>query len=316
MFVKWTRCTTTNGRGNRFFAPALLAACLGVCSAGRAAADVILATAPNPQAPPANTTVLSVQTTSPPSITPIGTVPNQQLGALTVQPGTGAVFAGSGQKGGNPGTLFSMNPTNGAATPFPNPTGSVGITALAFNAGGTILYGAGGTVATGGPGTELITIDLSTGVGTPVGLFGGGTMLAALALDPFSHKLYGGGNNGTLWTVDPTTGLATFLMQLSGLVGSPGHQLVTTSSMISGLTFDSGGNLFASAVAPGVDSTFGQVDLGSGTFTSFGTTAGFNVADIAVLPQESVPEPSTFALLALGGGALAGWRRWRKRQAA
>jgi hypothetical protein len=30
----------------------------------------------------------------------------------------------------------------------------------------------------------------------------------------------------------------------------------------------------------------------------------------------AVPEPSSFALLALGGGALAGWRRWRKRRTA
>jgi hypothetical protein len=30
----------------------------------------------------------------------------------------------------------------------------------------------------------------------------------------------------------------------------------------------------------------------------------------------AVPEPSTLALLALGGGALAGWRRWRKRRTA
>jgi hypothetical protein len=30
----------------------------------------------------------------------------------------------------------------------------------------------------------------------------------------------------------------------------------------------------------------------------------------------TVPEPSFLALLALGGGALAGWRRWRKRRTA
>jgi hypothetical protein len=28
------------------------------------------------------------------------------------------------------------------------------------------------------------------------------------------------------------------------------------------------------------------------------------------------PEPSTLTLLALGGGAVAGWRRWRKRPTA
>ncbi|HEX5270993.1 MAG TPA: CHRD domain-containing protein [Gemmataceae bacterium] len=35
-----------------------------------------------------------------------------------------------------------------------------------------------------------------------------------------------------------------------------------------------------------------------------------------LLPQAAVPEPSSFTLLALGVGALAGWRRWRKRHAA
>jgi hypothetical protein len=36
----------------------------------------------------------------------------------------------------------------------------------------------------------------------------------------------------------------------------------------------------------------------------------------ATLFPPAVPEPSTLAQLALGGGGLAGWRRWRKRKAA
>jgi hypothetical protein len=50
-----------------------------------------------------------------------------------------------------------------------------------------------------------------------------------------------------------------------------------------------------------------------------GTTANESFAEAFVIEFQiapaPVPEPSTFALLALGGGALAGWRRLRKRTA-
>jgi hypothetical protein len=42
--------------------------------------------------------------------------------------------------------------------------------------------------------------------------------------------------------------------------------------------------------------------------TALDATLTFNPVPVAT----TVPEPSTFALLALGGGALAGWRRWRR----
>jgi hypothetical protein len=54
-------------------------------------------------------------------------------------------------------------------------------------------------------------------------------------------------------------------------------------------------------------------DGGDGWAVDF-LTIGVTTTPLAP-PPTPVPEPSTFALLALGGGALVGWRRWRKRKA-
>jgi hypothetical protein len=56
-----------------------------------------------------------------------------------------------------------------------------------------------------------------------------------------------------------------------------------------------------------------QVNLAAGASVNFNTTT--LTAEVSTASPPAVPEPSTFALLALGGGALAGWRRWRKRTA-
>jgi hypothetical protein len=47
-----------------------------------------------------------------------------------------------------------------------------------------------------------------------------------------------------------------------------------------------------------------------------GTATGTVSAQFLFTPAAPVPGPSSFALLSLGGLALAGWRRWRKRATA
>jgi hypothetical protein len=47
-----------------------------------------------------------------------------------------------------------------------------------------------------------------------------------------------------------------------------------------------------------------------------GDLDGIQLTPFTSPPSPVVPEPPTVALLALGGGALAGWRRWRRRTVA
>jgi PEP-CTERM motif len=60
-------------------------------------------------------------------------------------------------------------------------------------------------------------------------------------------------------------------------------------------------------------------EIESLTFTSGGPFPGTLFSDNLVVtlapPPTTVPEPSSFALLSLGGLALAGWRRWKGKRA-
>jgi hypothetical protein len=263
----------------------------------------------------ANTDVLQIQT-SPFSVTTIGTAGVPALSGLAIQPSTGTLFASSGFGGEHPGSLFTLDPHTGAAmfigqagfgTPMP------GLTALAFDKDGT-LFGSSGVVTTAvGPtaGTTLITINPSTGVGSAVGPFGTGIdNMAALAIDPTTGTLFGGGAETpatpgvltNLFTIDKKTGAATLLGTLS--VDLPG-------AVLTGLTFDSTGHLFGSLAIAGPNSPagpgeIGSIDIATRQFTPLGQTAGA-ISDIAV----AVPEPSGVVLACTGALVLLGfvWRR-------
>ncbi len=173
------------------------------------------------------THVLGIET-SPFSVSTIGTVVGEMLSGLDLQPGTGQLFASSGQNGANPGHLFTVNSNTGAATlvgaiEILGINAPVGVPGLAFDQGGT-LYGGTTSPSPGAP-PMLITIDPVTGAGTVVGSYGfsGGRVIQGLdgiAIDPTSGTLYGI-SGGPLTALRVTSSLLTSQQEpRAGLVRS------------------------------------------------------------------------------------------------
>jgi hypothetical protein len=300
----------------------LAVACAAAFWPPAASADTILAL--HPITPPplgANTAVLLIQTGPPFSATQIGLAGVPSLSGLAAQPSTGTVFASSGFGGNNPGSLFTLNPSTGAAT-LVGSTGFGAVPAITFDRDGT-LFGSGGIAPTlpfPTAGNQLITINPKTGAGTLVGFFGTGIDgMAGLAVDPRTGTLYGVGAETpaapglftNLFTINKRTGAATLLGPLQGL---------PDGAMPTGIAFDGAGTLFASlAGGSGLGSGAGAGEVG---VVNFSNVSNITFTEVGQAPQGAisdlviVPEPSTFALLALGGVALAGWRRGKARRPA
>jgi hypothetical protein len=98
----------------------------------------------------------------------------------------------------------------------------------------------------------------------------------------------------------------------AGPTNPPGNFFTPTTSTTESFTFQQSGLSLPN------NTPFGMTLVFDVTLTRGATLGTFNQSELA-LPQQAppapVPEPSTLALLALGGGVLAGWRRWRKRKA-
>jgi hypothetical protein len=252
----------------------------------------------------------------------------------------------SGQSG--PATLYTINPTNGAATPI-GAIGAERVGSLDFCPNG-VLYGVGSVAGT----ADLLTINTATGAGTVVGSLGlGNDAFQDIACRPSDGKLYGydGGNiytintatgaatlvgsvgdsfpdgnalafssanvlykadQNSLWTINQSTGAGTVLVALTYPI---------SRSRANGMKFDpASGTLYASVVSGdsevGLVNYFATINIATGVVTEIGpTVAGLDAIAIpAPAARAAIPalSPAALALL-LGSLLLSGLLLMRRR---
>ena len=115
---------------------------------------------------------------------------------------------------GGPSTLVSIVPTTGVVTAI-GLTGYITIGGIAFHPTTGVLYGVTSSVSI----QELVTIAPGTGVATSVGFgFGiyGTIEMSSLEFDA-EGRLISGGDDGNLYEIDTSTGLATLIGPLASV---------------------------------------------------------------------------------------------------
>ncbi len=131
--------------------------------------------------------------------------------ALAQDPTTGILYAGSNNKSPiAPNTLLKLDPANGAATPVGS-FGELSIPDMSFDSTGRLFGWAE-------PSDELVSIDKNTGTATIVGPNELSTYGAGLTFDLNETLwLFGEGEPGPFWSVDPATGVPTQRGELTAI---------------------------------------------------------------------------------------------------
>jgi len=209
--------------------------------------------------------------------------------SLATDPVTGSLFAGQGAGVAN---LYRVNPDTAAAMLIGNAgfPGSA-LSGLAFNSSG-ILYAAVNVIDDGGSGADtLAVLNTTTGVGTAIGVFGGGIGssggpggIEGIAFDT-SGQLYGtssrqGSSAPTavplLYTINVSTGTATPVAPLLDGSGNP------PAGGVVGLDFDAAGTLYG-----GTGQGTGYlvaINPATAQFTFIGPSVSRSLASLSFLP--------------------------------
>jgi sugar lactone lactonase YvrE len=217
------------------------------------------------------------------------------------------------------GQVYTIDPVTGKQTVLSQGNLINRPEAITVDASGRLLV-ANRVGGTGDHGT-VIAVDPVTGAqqlisqdqnfaGNPLSLGGG---LEGITVDAAGRILVtdeGAGGSGSVIAIDPATGIQTVVSTGQNFMGGEELLAVDLSGRILVIDFNAGTGSNGAVIA---------VDPVTGMQTFLSQDQNFFIpVGIVVVPAAApaVPEPSSLALLALGGGALAGWRRWRKRTAA
>ncbi len=147
-------------------------------------------------------------------------------------------------------------------------------------------------------GTTLYTLNTTSGALTVVGLFGTGLLNIDIAIDSngnmFGHDI--GADN--LLSIDKTTGAAT-------IIGPTGF----AANFAQGMDFDfATDTLYATVYTGGGTGAYVSFDLTTGAGTTIASTTPWN-AEMEMAIASAIPEPTSMALLGLGGLAMLRRRR-------